>query len=81
MPSIIIFLLNYFSIVNAGRIKWARSLVYHLQELVEGVVVHHVLKTLPATIELSKKHKAAETTLKSYEDEMVAIWMNQHVYF
>lgn len=63
----------------AGRIKWARSLVCHLQDVLEGVTTHHVLKTLPATVELSKRHKLTEATLKQYEDDMVAIWMNQHV--
>ncbi|GJQ67798.1 hypothetical protein Trydic_g16579 [Trypoxylus dichotomus] len=64
----------------AGRVKWARSLVYHLEELLSSVTSHHILKTLPATVELSKRHKAAENTLKSYESDMVAIWMKQHVW-
>jgi dynein heavy chain len=63
----------------AGRIKWARSLLCHLDELLSSVTTHHVLKNLPATAELSRRHKAAETTLKSYETDMVAIWMNQHI--
>ncbi|XP_015833540.2 dynein axonemal heavy chain 5 isoform X3 [Tribolium castaneum] len=63
----------------AGRIKWARSLLCHLDELLSCVTTHHVLKNLPATAELSRRHKAAETTLKSYETDMVAIWMNQHI--
>ncbi|RZC39074.1 dynein heavy chain 5, axonemal [Asbolus verrucosus] len=63
----------------AGRIKWAKSLLCHLDELLSCVTTHHVLKNLPATAELSKRHKAAETTLKSYETDMVAIWMNQHI--
>lgn len=62
-----------------GRIKWARSLVHHLEELLSSVTSHHILKTLQATVDLSKRHKAAENTLKSYENDMVAIWMNQHV--
>lgn len=62
-----------------GRIKWARSLIHHLEELMENVTTHPVLKTLHATVELSKRHKAATATLKAYENDMVAIWMNQHV--
>lgn len=53
--------------------------MYHLQEVLDGVTTHHVLKNLPATSELCKRHKLTETTLKQYEDDMVAIWMNQHV--
>lgn len=65
--------------MNLGRIKWARSLVCHLAELIESVTTHPVLKSLPAALELSKRHKSATTTLKAYENDMVAIWMNQHV--
>lgn len=63
----------------AGRIKWARSLVCHLQDVLDGVLTHHVLKLLPATVELARRHKLIEATLKQYEDDTVAIWMNQHV--
>lgn len=62
-----------------GRIKWAKSLVCHLSELLDNVTAHHILKTLPTAQELSKRHKAAEATLQSYQDDMVAIWMNQQV--
>lgn len=65
----------------AGRIKWARSLVSHLDELMVSVTTHQVLKTLPATIDVSKRYRAAENMLKSYENDMVAIWMSQHVSF
>lgn len=46
----------------------------------ENVSTHPVLKTLPATVELSKRHTAATATLKAYENDMIAIWMNQHVW-
>ncbi|KAG5886924.1 hypothetical protein JTB14_034200 [Gonioctena quinquepunctata] len=64
----------------AGRIKWARSLVSHLDELLSNVTTHHILKNLSASVELSKRHKAAETMLKTFETDMVALWMNQHVH-
>lgn len=64
-----------------GRIKWARSLVSHLDELLSNVTTHHILKHMPSTIELSKRHKLAENMLKSFEADMVALWMNQHVWF
>ncbi|XP_031355650.1 dynein heavy chain 5, axonemal-like [Photinus pyralis] len=63
----------------AGRIKWARSLVYHLSELMENVTDHPILKTLPAAVELTKRYKNAEAMLKGYEKDMVEIWMSQHV--
>ncbi|XP_057658943.1 dynein axonemal heavy chain 5 [Diorhabda carinulata] len=63
----------------AGRIKWSRALVSHLDELLTSVTTHHILKNLPATVELSKKHKIAETMLKTFETDMVALWMNQHI--
>lgn len=42
-------------------------------------MTHPVLKTLPAAVELSKRHKSADNMIRSYQDDMVAIWMNQHV--
>ncbi|KAK4873406.1 hypothetical protein RN001_015435 [Aquatica leii] len=64
----------------AGRIKWSRSLIHHLSELLDNVTTHHVLKSLPAAIELIKKYKNAENMLKGYENEMVEIWVSQHVW-
>ncbi|CAG9857423.1 unnamed protein product [Phyllotreta striolata] len=63
----------------AGRIKWSRALVSHLDDLLSSVTTHPILKTLPATVELSRKHVAAEIVLKAYETDIVALWMNQHV--
>ncbi|KAF7265346.1 hypothetical protein GWI33_021235 [Rhynchophorus ferrugineus] len=63
----------------AGRIKWARCLSSHLEELLSSVTTHYVMKNLPATVELSKRHRLAENMLKIYETDMVALWMNQHV--
>lgn len=72
------FLEDYiYFLTFAGRIKWARSLVSHLKELMDCVSTHHVLKTLPTTIELNKRYQNAETMLKTYESDMIAIWMSQ----
>lgn len=65
--------------ISAGRIKWARSLEAHLDELLSNVTTHHVLKNLPAAVELSRKHTTAQAMLKAYEEDIVALWMNQHV--
>lgn len=67
------------NICFVGRIKWARSLGAHLDELLSNVTTHHVLKNLPAAVELARKHTAALSMLKAYEDDIVALWMNQHV--
>lgn len=63
----------------AGRIKWARSLICHLDELMESITGHEVLKTLPATNDLSKRHRTADHLLRNYQDDIIAVWMNQHV--
>ncbi|XP_017781875.1 PREDICTED: dynein heavy chain 5, axonemal [Nicrophorus vespilloides] len=63
----------------AGRIKWAKSLISHLEELMDSVTNHHVLKSLPMTIELSKKYRYADHMLRNYQDDIIAVWMNQHV--
>nr|CAH7754292.1 unnamed protein product [Callosobruchus chinensis] len=39
----------------AGRIKWARSLVSHLDELLTSVTTHHILKNLPAASGIIQK--------------------------
>lgn len=54
-------------------------MVYHLSELLENVTVHPILNNLPAAIELNKRYKGAESMLQGYENDMVAIWMSQHV--
>lgn len=63
----------------AGRIKWARCLASHLEELLANVTGHHVMKNLSATVELSRRHRAAENMFRTFETDMVALWMNQHV--
>lgn len=62
-----------------GRVKWSRSLIAHLKELMESVSTHHVLKTLPTTIVLTQRHQNAEVMLKTYESDMIAIWMGHKV--
>lgn len=64
---------------SAGRIKWARSLNSHLEELVQGVSQHPVLKTLHATAELVRKYNHVSNTLHNYESEMINAWLNHNV--
>ncbi|XP_018911445.2 dynein axonemal heavy chain 5 [Bemisia tabaci] len=64
----------------AGRIKWARSLHFHLEDLVKKVSVHPVLKTLPQTAELTRKYNFVATTLLNYQSDMKNIWMNHNVW-
>lgn len=66
-------------VIIVGRIKWARSLSSHLKELLDSVCAHHVLKNLPLTAELAKRHHNADAMLRTYESDMIAIWMNQKV--
>ncbi|KAJ1525369.1 hypothetical protein ONE63_010185 [Megalurothrips usitatus] len=64
----------------AGRIKWSRSLNSHLEELVQGVSSHPVLKTLHATAELVRKYNHVANTLNNYETEMVNAWLHHNVW-
>ncbi|KAI5700773.1 hypothetical protein M8J75_002754 [Diaphorina citri] len=64
----------------AGRITWARSLNFHLAELVESASQHHVLKTLHACTELARRYTTVAQTLQSYEKELIDIWMNHDVW-
>lgn len=61
----------------AGRIKWARSLICHLDELMESITGHEVLKTLPATNDLSKRHRTADHLLRNYQDDIIAVKVKQ----
>lgn len=63
----------------AGRIKWSRSLECHLAELVSSVSAHPILQILPATKDLENRYNSVKTILSEYEDEIVAIWLNQDV--
>ncbi|XP_052132221.1 dynein axonemal heavy chain 5, partial [Frankliniella occidentalis] len=64
----------------AGRIKWSRSLNSHLEELVQGVSAHPVLKTLHATAELIRKYNHVSNTLNNYEAEMINAWLHHNVW-
>nr|CAD7258976.1 unnamed protein product [Timema shepardi]CAD7569562.1 unnamed protein product [Timema californicum] len=64
----------------AGRIKWARSLHSHLDELVKSATSHPVLKTLPTTAELLRRYNIVGNALIAYEAEMKDAWMNQNVW-
>uniref|UniRef100_A0A182YK77 AAA+ ATPase domain-containing protein n=1 Tax=Anopheles stephensi TaxID=30069 RepID=A0A182YK77_ANOST len=63
----------------AGRIKWCRSLGYHLQELVTTVTTHPVLALLPSTKDIENRHNSAKIILAEYEQEMTQIWLSQDV--
>ncbi|XP_046389607.1 dynein axonemal heavy chain 5 [Ischnura elegans] len=64
----------------AGRIKWVRSLKSHLEDMVESISSHPVLRVLPTTSELLRKHTAVCATLTTYENEVTTIWMNHNVW-
>lgn len=64
---------------DLGRIKWARSLKYRIDDLLTEALQHPVLKSLPVTAELSKKYNIAISTLTAYEEDIVATWMNHNV--
>nr|CAD7405488.1 unnamed protein product [Timema poppensis] len=64
--------------VVLGRIKWARSLHSHLDELVKSATSHPVLKTLPTTAELLRRYNIVGNALIAYEAEMKDAWMNQN---
>ncbi|XP_058454765.1 dynein axonemal heavy chain 5 [Malaya genurostris] len=63
----------------AGRIKWCRSLEYHLNELVTTVTTHPVLATLPSTKDIENRYSSAKIILAEYEQEMTQIWLSQDV--
>lgn len=63
----------------AGRIRWSRSLSSHLEELVSSVSAHPILQILPATKDLENRYNSVKTILGEYEEEMIAIWLDQDV--
>ncbi|XP_041986842.1 dynein axonemal heavy chain 5 [Aricia agestis] len=64
----------------AGRIKWARCLMYNMTETVESVCAHPVLHALPAAADMMKKYSATRNLIINYEDTMRAVWMNQNIW-
>lgn len=62
-----------------GRIKWARSLKHRIDDLLTEALQHPILKTLPATAELSKKYNIAIAALTAYEEDILNTWMNHNV--
>nr|CAD7423857.1 unnamed protein product [Timema monikensis] len=71
--------LGYSTRSPVCRIKWARSLHSHLDELVKSATSHPVLKTLPTTAELLRRYNIVGNALIAYEAEMKDAWMNQNV--
>lgn len=63
----------------AGRVKWARSLQAHLEDLARSVGAHPVLRCLPYTSELMRRYNTVSTVLKAYEDELKNAWMSHDV--
>ncbi|VVC99767.1 unnamed protein product [Leptidea sinapis] len=64
----------------AGRIKWARCLMYNMTETVESVCAHPVLRTLPASVDMMRKYQNTRTLIRDYEETMKAVWMNQNMW-
>lgn len=65
----------------AGRIKWARSLHAHLEDLAKSVSGHPVLKTLPSTSELMRRYTSVSAILKAYEEDLKNTWMSHDASF
>lgn len=62
-----------------GRIKWCRCLMHNITETVESVSAHPVLSALPATADILRKYNNVRSLIHHYEQDMIAIWMNQNV--
>lgn len=63
----------------AGRIYWSRSLYCHITELIDSVCDHPVLGALPPTRDVEVRYNHMANLLGEYEDEIIAIWMDQDV--
>lgn len=63
----------------AGRIYWSRSLESHMTELMTALCDHEVLSKLPPTKDLEHRYNHVMDVLGEYEDEIVAIWLDQDV--
>ncbi|KAI8118220.1 axonemal, Dynein heavy chain 5 [Lucilia cuprina] len=63
----------------AGRVYWTRSLDCHISELVDAVCEHPVLGSLPPCRDLEHRFNHVMTVLHEYEDEIIAIWLDQDV--
>nr|XP_034839773.1 dynein heavy chain 5, axonemal [Maniola hyperantus] len=64
----------------AGRIKWARCLMFNMTETVESVSAHPVLRALPTAGDMMRKYCATRTLIRNYEQTMRAVWMNQNLW-
>ncbi|XP_064553878.1 dynein axonemal heavy chain 5 isoform X1 [Drosophila montana] len=63
----------------AGRIHWCRALSLHLTELMDAVMDHGVLSTLPLARDLDVRFNNVLDVLQEYEDEIVSIWLDQDI--
>lgn len=63
----------------AGRIKWCRSLLSHLKELITNITSHPVLVNHPITKDLENRHNYAKAFIAEYEQEMTLLWISQDV--
>lgn len=63
----------------SGRIRWCQSLRIHLKELIDSVTSHPVLSIKPQTVDIIKRFEMTTNHLKLYEEDMLAIWMDQNV--
>ncbi|XP_075145766.1 dynein axonemal heavy chain 1 [Haematobia irritans] len=63
----------------SGRIYWSRSLYCHITELIDAVCDHPVLGVLPPTRDVEARYNHVANLLGEYEDEIIAIWMDQDV--
>ncbi|CAG9558497.1 unnamed protein product [Danaus chrysippus] len=64
----------------AGRIKWARCLMYNMTETVESVCSHAALNSLPTAADMMRKYATTRTLIHNYEENMRAVWMNQNLW-
>lgn len=63
----------------SGRIKWGRCLKSHLDELMNSVMTHPILQTLPQTKDLENRFNMVKMVLRDYEKEIIGFWMDQDV--
>lgn len=63
----------------SGRIKWTRALHAHVEDLVNSVSSHPILKSLPVASELIRKYNNISAVFKGYEEDLKSVWACQEV--